>query len=234
MNELVKKVNSLAESNKLSKNNKQIIDDIIQLLYNNIYSGYLNYFTGSYYKLIVDKKLTRELSEYQNDLPSWEALQECSVLFMHQMKSRPLFTDFLAEIYTEHLGDRLGQFMTPPDVADLLVALNPITDSDTHSAHDPTAGTGGLILAHLRHVYANEGKEGIKRTEVHLNDIDPAMVKACAIQIILPSIMHKIALSRIEIGHGNILLPSQDLQVLAIRTPFSQTFEELKAFQEAA
>ena len=88
-------------------------------------------------------------------------------------------------------NDKLGQFMTPSTVSDVMAGLimgdgddNAILDKGYYSVCDPACGTGGMLIAsYWRHM----AKDGKSPHEVFLygTDIDPRMSMMCSIQLAL-------------------------------------------------
>lgn len=187
---------------------KQIFDDFIQLLFNKMVSPELHLFVDPYVYLYVDKQLIKEIATYKNYPKAFELLNQASSLFLSNIASGDPFSDSLGEMYDEHLGDVLGQFLTPRDISELLTELTlaieptkPSTETK-YIADDMGCGSGANLLSILKGNYLKYGKEYLQSIHIVGKDIDYKMVQLATIQIIANSIMHKLPIKALEMHWG--------------------------------
>lgn len=221
MNKKSKKIDSKKSISKLiqqiiqvsnRKNNpKQIIDDIIQLAFNCVFSGNFQYSANLHAQYWVDPNLLRELTEYKTDLEAWELLKEATMIFIALHKKSEPFTDIIGEMYDEYLGQVLGQFLTPSDLATALasitLALGGNNQITSHTVIGDTCGcgAGSLVLGSLRVIYQTQGKEALKHLEIVNMDLDPRMVQLSSIQIVLHCMFHGLEINSLNTHWGNTI-----------------------------
>lgn len=202
------KINKLCTTSNYSSGPKQVIDDMVQLAFNVMTTPlFMNYFPRTRYYL--DHSMTAEVRRYEHDPEAWQLLQELVLDFMGAIKEAEPFEDVMGSLYDEYLGQALGQFLTPKDVADALAGIQlALMDKPTEKLMlgDPCGcGAGSLVLAQLRCILAKHGIESMKYLEVLVMDLDPNMVRLCCVQIVLSSIMHAIPIHGLEAHCGNTI-----------------------------
>lgn len=229
MKELSKVIQKICNTSKVRNNPKQVIDDLMQLGFNFFYEGTLNRFTGCYQKLGCNEKYVVELSDYKKDLKAWELLQEAWELYMHEVKDNELFADVIGMQYDEYLGSTLGQFLTPPDVAEALAMLQlqdfkkRIEAKEHFNIADICNGAGALLLGALRVIVNECGKEALRYVHIMGNDLDPAMCRMCAVQLLFPSFMHNAPIGSVNLSQGNTITDYEkgfDPVIVAVKNVF--------------
>ena len=197
-----------SKTNRMNLQPKQVIEDVINhccfILINK------EFITDTFPRTLFQfsKDMIPNIKHYKEEPTAHTIIKElCTDYIALMMHSEP-FTDVLGMLYDEHLGQVLGQFLTPPDVADVLAAitygLNPITDD--FNLTDPCGcGAGSLLLGSLRYIYNTHGKEGISKTHVMAVDLDVNMVRMATVQIVLNSILHNTPLASFKISRGNAI-----------------------------
>ena len=133
-----------------------------------------------------------------------------AIYFIEMIKEREAFSDILAECFeaiylTGRSGDGLSQFLSPTDIANLIadLSLSQYGGKDNIAINDDCCGAGSLVLPFIR--------KSIKLNDcyidkkIHLNDIDPLMVKMAIIQIMAPVAFKGYDLNRVIAFNGNVL-----------------------------
>lgn len=211
----VEKVVSLCNGRDI----KQVVNDLMQMFCNLISEPRLIEvaFNNTLWKCNEDFRL--ELSYYKKYPKAWEELQMLSTMFMQAIKNSEPFSDLIGDLYDMQLrGNKLGQFLTPHDVADALAQFNIITKEQpeafkVYSVSEPCVGAGGLILGFIRNYYQAYGKGATKNLDVHINDLDIHMVKMATVQIVLNSIIHRIPIHRLTATHANVITEYEDMNM---------------------
>ncbi|ACT51314.1 N-6 DNA methylase [Methylovorus glucosotrophus] len=187
---------------------KDVFDDIIQLTFNCVFSGQVQYEHNLFIDYWIDPALKNAMTKNRYSEDNYKLLTQATGLFVNQFKTNEPFTNIVGEMYDEYLGDVLGQFLTPNDVADLVAELHfekePITKNKI-IADDMGCGSGSLILASLRNILKNHGKEALKHIELVAMDIDMKMVQLCSIQIVLHCLFHRIEINNLKMYWANTL-----------------------------
>lgn len=130
--------------------------------------------------------------------------------FVEMMKSAEPFEDVITPIYAEaFLSGVAGQFMSPSSLGVLLqqLVMTPQQSdklSDPYTLADQCVGTGALALGSLRSIYEQEGKVGVSRVNLWINDIDLRLVKIALFQIMFHSIQHGAPL-------GGLMVETKDI-----------------------
>lgn len=195
---------------------KQVIEDLIQM-YCNLLSepAFIERaFPNTLYR--YGAEFREELSYYKHDQRAWEELQTLSQMFLQTVAEAEPFTDHMTSLYDLELkGNTLGQFLTPPDLADLLGALimnisEPIT-SPTTIGDDTGCGAGSLVLGLIKGVLREQGKGAVSMLRVVANDLDPQMAKICTVQVVLNSCIHRIPLSYVRVFNANIITEYEEM-----------------------
>lgn len=127
------------------------------------------------------------------------------------MHSAP-FTDVLGDLHAELLarrgGDGLGQYFTPPDLADLTADLG-IDFAVRHgdemlTIHEPACGAGGLLLALFRDKQERPGLRPEDRMILAV-DIDPLCCAMTALQFCMNALVHQRPIGELIVRCGNTL-----------------------------
>lgn len=168
-----------------------------------------------------------------------EALATSVRLYKELVEALPAFSDVLMSVIEEmYLADKkgegLGQFLTPPDLAQL-IALLIATDLDNDGGrtkpyrfYEMCCGVGSLILP----IAANEAVKGRHRTRLinlEMNDIDPLMCSAAALQFVANSVIHEQDLHQLRVTCSNALTETKphSKSVVVIKTP-EKLFERVR------
>lgn len=141
-------------------------------------------------------------------------VEKAVITYMNMVKESEPFTDILSMLHEEILltgkrGERLGQFLTPPDLSNLVSELL-MTDDDIRSMDtvkvlsEPCCGSGSMILAPLARI-AKVDRSKVRFMRVMLNDIDTLMSKAATLQVVASSMMHGIKLNRLMVFNCNLI-----------------------------
>ncbi|WP_218309801.1 N-6 DNA methylase [Alteromonas antoniana] len=146
-------------------------------------------------------------------------------LLIDAYRNSPPFTDVVSDLLMQFAGkgqkSALGQYHTPPSVADLLSALSSTgpdhgllsklhdaKDSNTLiSILDPAGGSGQLVLSTCRMVL-NDDPELIKNLFVCSCDLDILSTKLQIANFSAAECIHGQTLGRLEIYRGDSLRPS--------------------------
>ena len=199
-----------------NRNTKQVIEDLMQM-YCNLLSepAFIERaFPNTLYR--YGAEFRQELTYYKKDKRAWEELQTLSQMFLQAIAEAEPFTDHMTSLYDLELkGNTLGQFLTPPDLADLLGALimnisEPIT-SPTTIGDDTGCGAGSLVLGQIKATLARDGKGAVSMLNVVANDLDPHMAKICTVQVVLNSCIHRIPLKSVRVFNGNIITEYEEM-----------------------
>lgn len=210
--EFYRKLESITKKAKHTSSAKKIFEDLIQATFNSLIDS--SEFTP--YKLNFDPRLRRELTAYKTQPELWNELGELSCIWLSAIKKSAPFTDVMGSVYDEHLGQQLGQFLTPPDLAEAVAAINVALSKDKIEADlkagepitmgDPNGcGAGSLLLAWLRAFIAQHGEENLMSVVVEGQDLDASMVQLTAIQLYCGAVFHGMALGGIGVRWGNAL-----------------------------
>ncbi|HDR8943133.1 TPA: SAM-dependent DNA methyltransferase [Burkholderia vietnamiensis] len=178
---------------------KEVIDDLVQITFNLLSQvlPVIYTFDGS---VRFDSRLVVELEDYRDHPAAWAELAELGSEYMWLVATAVPFADLLTDLYGVSIAKEQiqtkGQYMTSPPVADTAVHdLDGTKEEDRPlRVGDPTCGSGALLLAVLRDRFTTLGKDGVAKTSVFGNDIDPAMVKLATVQIGLSSYVHNVPL----------------------------------------
>ena len=133
------------------------------------------------------------------------------IRFVEMMKSSEPFEDVITPIYAEaFLSGVAGQFMSPLSLGVLLqqLVMTPQRSGkadDPYTLADQCVGTGALSLGSLRSIYEQEGKVGVSRVKLWINDIDLRLVKIAMFQILFHSIQHCAPLGGLVVENKDII-----------------------------
>lgn len=199
---------------------KQVIEDLMQM-YCNLLSepAFIERaFPNTLYRFGAGFR--EELSYYKHDQRAWEELQTLSQMFLQTVAEAEPFTDHMTSLYDLELkGNTLGQFLTPPDLAEMIGELQLLSSALAEPLSRPYTvgddmgcGAGSLLLGFIRAVLRKHGKGSVSMLNVVANDLDPAMVKICTVQVVLNSCIHRIPLHSFHIDNANVLSEYMDMQ----------------------
>lgn len=198
---------------------------------------------------------------YETKLPGFEQVTKNRLLRLNSiLEATPknisnLYTDFLNELIKsfsdcpyDYLGElinnlsgfssRLGQFMTPGNVADLMNEISIASDSEgeVKTINDPACGTGGLAIS-IGKTYLKKGINYQPITQVFCSDIDFFMVQCTYVQLCLMgfegSVIHSDTLKGAAFSENEMwILPYSviDGKKKQIEKKNEHQFEELKKF----
>lgn len=209
MNELSKQVEKVS---KIAKNRttKQVINDLMQMFCNLITEpAFIEVaFPNTLYR--YQAGFRQELSYYKTDLPAWNELQTLSQMFMQAIKKSEPFTDVIGQLYDlELVGNTMGQFLTPPDVADTLASLTaPLMGEITEplTIGDMTGcGAGTLVLSQVKGILHTQGRGAVRFLDVRALDLDMNMAKMATVQIVLSACIHRIQIRSLIVHQGNAI-----------------------------
>jgi hypothetical protein len=200
-----------------NRNTKQVIDDLMQMYCNLLTEPAFieKAFPNTLYRFGAGFR--QELTYYKKDLPAWYELTKLSQMFLQTVAAAEPFTDHMGSLYDLELrGNTLGQFLTPPDLAELIGDLHmsvaePITNPKT-IGDDTGCGAGSLILGLLRAVLTTQGKGAVSMLNVVANDLDPEMAKICAVQIVMNSCIHRIPVHSLTVHNCNVITEYMEMQ----------------------
>lgn len=200
-----KNLTRMVEVSKQGLTHQQCLIDMSQLSFNFVCSQWFwrsAFPTGA---MFHEDFMEQELTSYKKDPEAWELLQTVTTDYWELVKLCDPFTDVMHLIgySSQKLSKALGQFLTPPAVADCLFKLTcdlPELETDEHSlVGDPAGcGAGSLLLGWLRHAHA---MHPTRLGQVHMFgvDQDPKMVRMTALQITLSCIFHNIQLGSLSL-----------------------------------
>lgn len=153
------------------------------------------------------------------------AIERAVTHYLHMVRQSEPFTDLLSMLHEEILlsrrrGERLGQFLTPNDLAIALTGLMMDDDSirsirNVTSIAEPTCGVGSLILAPLARI-AEVDPNKISLMDVMVNDIDTLMCKATAVQLLASSMMHELPFYRLKVFNCDLILDWSKAETLML------------------
>jgi hypothetical protein len=209
MKDFTKKIAKIADISKQGLSVKNVIDDLVQLSLNILIDG-IDYRTG---KTIFQSQFNnggnwceewflQPLDKYRKDLEAWELLKELTDDYFNLVKKYEPFLDHFAIDYgSTSLNKLLGQFLTPPKVADCAGILNPSITAGQHIVVGDMCGSGGgaMILGLLRNLYTSHPKL-MDMVHVVGIDKDPKMCLMTTLQLIAPMVIHNINLGSIEVS----------------------------------
>jgi len=207
---LSKKIQTICDTSKQGLNPKQVIDDMVQLACNLCTEEAFIYPAFPECRFTEKAVIRNELSAYKTDSKVWELLQELVEDYLAKIKEAEPFEDILGGLYDPYLGVSKGQFLTPNKLAE---GLNKFLDIPVETEltkpifiGDMTGcGAGTLILALLRDILAKQGKEGVARCHVIVNDVDGNMVRMATAQIILNASLHNIPMLTFSAYQKNVI-----------------------------
>lgn len=124
------------------------------------------------------------------------------------------FADILGSTYMAiaSRGGRamLGQYFTPPNVAEMLARLNDLSGSSLREdrltrIYDPACGSGALLLGAARVLLQESGPASLNRVHFCGTDLDLICARVAAVQLVANSNVLGFDLGAIDITHGDTL-----------------------------
>lgn len=209
---LSKKVQTVCNTfNRRNANPRQVIDDLMQLACNLITEPAFipKAFKNTLY--CYKSGFRNELSHYKEEPEAWTLLQLLYNDYMQAILDNEPFTDIVGMMYDESLGkNNMGQFLTPPDLADKLVpfltgAVAPKITAPIKIGDICGCGAGSLILGQIKGFIMEQGEDVAKHLHVVGVDSDMRMVRMTTAQVVLSSICHRIPLGSFTSYHANAI-----------------------------
>lgn len=169
-----------------------------------------------------------------------EALATSARLYKEVVEALPPFSDVLTMLIEEialfrRTGEGLGQFLTPTDLSSLIGSLLHELESqqrtigrDSWTFYDSTCGAGSLQLPRVA-IEAGKGREKTRLINLEMNDIDPLMCCAAALQFVASVVIHEQDLHQLRITCSNALTETKphSKSVVVIKTP-DKLFERVR------
>lgn len=159
-----------------------------------------------------------------------EALATSVKLYKEVVEALPAFSDVLTMLIEEvalarRSGDGLGQFLTPSDLSNLLAALHQTKKKkskgrDTWRFYDMSCGAGSLQLPRVA-IEAGKGREKTRLINLEMNDIDPSMCCAAALQFVTSIVVHEQDLHQLRVTCSNTLTETKphSKSMVVLKTP---------------
>lgn len=160
------------------------------------------------------------------------ALAKSVRLYKEILENLPAFSDLLMSLMeeiTQHgkKGDGLGQFLTPTDISGLLALLlhslpvsTKIKPKDLWTFYDMSCGAGSLQLPRVA-IEAAQGRHRTSLISLEMNDIDPLMCCAAALQFVSNMVVHEHDLHQLRVTCSNTLTETKpnSKTMVVIKTP---------------
>ncbi|MGU9837437.1 N-6 DNA methylase [Pseudomonas sp. LF195] len=159
------------------------------------------------------------------------ALARSAQIYKGVVEALPVFSDVLHSLIEDiwlddQKGNGLGQYLTPPDLANLIGNLIDVCESDRdkrtqpYVIHDDCSGAGSLTLPAAQ----REARVGRHRTQLlnlMVNDIDPLMCCAAALQLVSSMVVHEHDLHQLRVICSNALTETNpnSKSMVVIKTP---------------
>lgn len=144
------------------------------------------------------------------------------------------FTDVFSMLHEELLltgrrGEGLGQFFTPPDLADALAQLMPLLTGGK-KIEDFCCGAGSLPLAALKRC-AMTTPDALATVTVILNDIDELACKVAFLQVVANMLVHRVQVGEILMYNCNVITEwgKADTLMVGYKAPDIQPQSSIKA-----
>ena len=213
------KLTSLVGGSKVIRSPKMALEAMFQVVFNNIPNQrvFLGRYPRGYIRAAGHLCHLTDLSKLSHD--DLQALKELAEHYMGMVVTSEPYDDILSDLYDPYLGDRLGQFFTPKDIARLVGALSAPPELLTpHSVSDSCSGGGALSMSFLHQVYADQGRQGVSMLDIHAQDLDGTMCLLTAMQITLSAIVHDVPFRSLIVVQGNALT-LQDNETVFVCVP---------------
>ncbi|WP_372821397.1 N-6 DNA methylase [Pseudomonas parafulva] len=150
----------------------------------------------------------------QVDSKTYKRIVDAVTYYLNMVKNADPFTDFLSVLHEEILltgrrGEKVGQFMTPPDVSMVLTKLlwakkDIRSINEIKTIHEPCCGTGSMILAPLARI-AKVDSSKIGLMNIIINDLDALMCKVSTVQILSSVLMHGYKFNALLVHNCNLI-----------------------------
>lgn len=239
MKGFAKKLEKLSYDSSLGLTPKSIIDDIVTFCLHSIRES------GAFYDVFpkgyihFDESFLPNLKQYNNDMKAFATLKELSSEYLNHVyetvqKNEPFSDVFAMDYGSRKLNKQLGQFLTPPNLATAGAGiLNPVLVEGEHiNIGDPTGcGGGAMILALLRTLHSNQPQH-MNLVNIIGNDLDPAMCRMTALQVLLPMIFNQINFGSLNIYNSNIITEYGNMKLVFYCYSSKQNTEEYFAYKE--
>lgn len=92
--------------------------------------------------------------------------------------------EYILKYFADEGGKKGGQFYTPNHVVRLLVQL--LQPKEGQKIYDPTAGSGGMLIQSASYIEEQGGNK--QNLELHGQELDPAVVAICKMNLLLHGI----------------------------------------------
>lgn len=166
------------------------------------------------------------------DTLNHEALATSVRLYKEVVEALPAFSDVLTMLIEEialadRSGDGLGQFLTPNDLSSLLATLLHTLETNERGArsnpwtfYDMSCGAGSLQLPRVA-IEAENGREKTNLIDLEMNDLDPFMCCAAALQFVSSIVVHEQDLHQLRVTCSNALTETKphSKSMVVIKTP---------------
>lgn len=200
MNALITNATALAASSPVAGTTKDVLDDLVCLAFNILADGRMNAASATFGMLHCAPEHTVKLAKYEIDPIAWKRLQVLFMDYLVAVKTAAPFEDLLGSPYDEHLGQKLGQFLTPATVATAAASIPMHTDwTRPVRVLDACCGAGALLLGALRDTLARHGREGVARLALVANDLDAQMCRMTAVQVCFGAMVHGLPVHSLHI-----------------------------------
>ena len=199
MNELLKELLALLDTNARRYNAKTVFQDWVELMGIALRNVILKDPELEKY-LEIAKKYTEE------EVENFSKAYGCLVMLFERE-----ITDWLGRIYMESgAGNaKTGQFFTPFNISEMVALIEGDTKDDEEFMYEPACGAGAMILARAK-TYLAEGKNPQAIMKVVAQDID---LNCCYMAFVQMSILGLQA----KVVHGDALM---DTTWSTMYTPF--------------
>lgn len=161
-----------------------------------------------------------------------QALATSVRLYKEVVEALPAFSDVLTMLIEEialadRSGDGLGQFLTPNDLSSLLAMLLHTLETNDRGAranswafYDMSCGAGSLQLPRVA-IEADNGREKTNLIDLEMNDLDPFMCCAAALQFVSGIVVHEQDLHQLRVTCSNALTETKphSKSMIVIKTP---------------
>ena len=161
-----------------------------------------------------------------------QALSTSVRLYKEVVEALPAFSDVLTMLIEEialadRSGDGLGQFLTPNDLSSLLATLLHTLETNDRGAranswafYDMSCGAGSLQLPRVA-IEADNGREKTNLIDLEMNDLDPFMCWAAALQFVSSIVVHEQDLHQLRVTCSNALTETKphSKSMIVIKTP---------------
>lgn len=200
-----KNITKMVQVSRQGLTEQQCLIDLSQLSFNFMSSTWMwrmKFPAGSMFNMDF---MAQELTNYKQDPEAWELLEIVLEDYWQLVKMCEPFTDVMHLIgySSKTLSKAMGQFLTPPSVADGINRLTTTVPDLQTGRHITVAdfggcGAGSLLLGWLRHAHS---LYPTRLNQVHMTgvDIDQKMVRMVALQITTSCLFHNIEIGSLSL-----------------------------------